>query len=118
MSSGPTVLTTESTVECAHSGQLQLPRGTRLTVQGEPVLLAPAAPVPVTGCTTVENSVPTTKCLNVLSFTTGTSARLTVRGVSVLLDTLAGNTDGQPPANGPLPAPEAGQDRLRAAVKP
>jgi hypothetical protein len=60
-----------------------------------------------------------TKCLTVVAVTGGTAAKLAVNGVSVLLATLAGTTDGVVPPAPPDPPGVhlkvvAGQTRLTA----
>lgn len=115
----PSVLTTDSTVTCAHTGTVAADSSTRLTVAGVSVLLASAAGKTISGCKVVDDpNTSTKKCLKVASMTTGEAAKLTVGGVSVLLDKLAGFSDGQPPPppGPPLAAAAANQTRLRAAV--
>jgi hypothetical protein len=115
----PSVLTTDSTVTCAHSGTVEAASTTRLTVGGVAVLLAPVAGKTISGCTVVDDANTSTKhCATVGSTSAGESSKLTVGGVSVVSDQLAGFSDGQPPPppGPPLAAAVANQTRLRAAA--
>jgi len=115
---GPSVLTTASTLTCAHQGKVNADSTTKLRVGKVAVLLADVTGKAISGCKVVDNSnTATLKCKSVSSATAGQSAKLTVDGVSVLLDVLAGFTNGTPPPTGaPLLPPTANQTRLRAAV--
>lgn len=98
------VLTAASTVSCAHGGTVKVTGSPLLTVAGAGVLtVAGVAGAPLTltvvGISTcgltVQANPPTKKCLHALDVTAGTTARLTVGGLPVLVDTgFAGTTDG------------------------
>lgn len=117
------VLTTAATVTCGHGGTLTLVSSAKLTVGGKPVLLAGAIKGrDVTGCLTVDATDPppagTPKalhCRTVSAITSGLSRKLTVLGLPVVLDTLAGSTDGMVEHITPqtkLKATSAGQIKL------
>lgn len=109
------VLTLASTVSCPHHGEVKpLVSQARLSVGRKPVLLRAGTLAPLVGCTVV-TSGPNQQCL-VATVTAGASTGLTVGGVAVLLDTLAGITDGAPPTlitGSPITA-AANQSRLQA----
>ena len=96
----PGVLTTGSNVTCGHSpGKVTTTGSSKLTVSGQPAL--PKTGImgkPVSGCSTVpaaDASGPTAKpCLSVLAVSAGDATKLTIGGLPVMLDTLAGTTDG------------------------
>ena len=117
---GPAVLTTASSVTCADSGTVAPTSTRRLRVGGKPVLLAPGAgeSISISACPVTDDaSHSILKCTSVSSLTAGNSSRLTVGGTSVLLDVLAGFSNGTPPPTGkPLPPAAANQTRLRAAA--
>ncbi|HEU4347608.1 MAG TPA: hypothetical protein VFR35_07455 [Actinoplanes sp.] len=114
----PAVLTTGSTVTCAHQAKVVADSTTRLTVGKKPVLLAPVTGKSINACPIVDDpNTATLKCKSVLSVSAGASSKLTVGRKSVLLDVLAGVTDGTPPpAGAPLAPAVANQAKLRAAV--
>ena len=115
---GPSVLTTASTFTCAHEGKVKADSATRLRVGKVAVLVADVTGRDITDCNVKDvPSTATLKCRIVSSATAGQSAKLTVEGVSVLLDVLAGLSNGTPPPTGaPLLPPTVNQTRLRAAV--
>jgi len=93
----PFVLTTASTVQCAHGGTVALKASqTRLTVDGNPAL----GPLDLVGAPIASCSVPATPgsapCLTVASVVAGPAATLLVAGAPVLLDTATGLTNGIP----------------------
>lgn len=106
------VLTLSSTVQCGHAGTVGVSGSALLTV-GSSAVLTPdgVATKAVAGCTTAPSS-PTKPCTTVLSVLPSSQAiKLTAGGMPVLLDSLAGATDGMPP--GTLMA-VAGQTKLSA----
>jgi hypothetical protein len=118
---GSAVLTTASTLTCAHQGKVKADSSTRLRVGNKPVLLADVTNKEISRCVVVDNTnTSTLHCKTVSSVTAGQSARLTVGGTSVLLDLLVGSSDGTPPVPPspgiPLSPAIANQTRLRAAV--
>lgn len=90
------VLTEDSRITCATGGTVSATGEAKLRVAGKPVLLlAGVAGKSVGSCTTVTD--PNTglkQCTAVSAVTGGQATKLTVGGTPVLLDTLAGNTDG------------------------
>jgi hypothetical protein len=114
----PAVLTTESSVTCAHQGTVAAASTKRLRVGKAGVLLAPTTGATVKDCIVVDDpNTATRKCRIVSSVTAGESPRLRVGDAAVVLAVLSGLSDGAPPATGvPLPPPIAKQARLRAAV--
>ncbi len=118
----PGVLTTSSNCTCGHSGSVATSSSTKLQVSGNAVLLQTGiAGQSVSGCATPpasDNSGPTaTKCMTVASVTAGTSAKLQAGGQPVMLDTLAGTTDGMVGKVTPqtLLSATAGQSKLTAS---
>jgi hypothetical protein len=93
------VLTKESNVTCGHSGTVSVQGADKLTVNGKKVLRkTDISGQSVGSCTTVaksDSSGPTDKpCATVSSVDAGEATKLTVGGSKVMLDTLAGQTDG------------------------
>jgi hypothetical protein len=106
----PKVLTISGSIRCSHQGKASLMSEAKLTVNGNAVLLqSDYAQWMIPDCTQKGGSV--TPCTNIASLSAGFAGKLTVGGVAVLLDTLAGQTNGAPP--GTLSASEA-QDKLTA----
>lgn len=112
----PNVLTTTSRVLCGpdtgnHGGRVATASAAKLTVAGNPVLLrsgiGPSLSAP---CKTPASS-PSKPCTAVTSIVAGGAVKLTAGGSAVMLDTLAGTTDGNP--IGTLPA-AAEQTKLTA----
>ncbi|MEU4477940.1 hypothetical protein AB0F68_07750 [Micromonospora sp. NPDC023966] len=95
----PAVLTTDSTIKCAHSGTVVAQASTSaLTAAGSPVLVqADLLAATVTGCTNTNTNAGETPCLKVTSVTAGLSTTLSVGGQPVLLDTAKGLTNATPP---------------------
>lgn len=105
------VLTIASNVQCGHQGTVSTSSSTKLKVKGSAVLTELGVMgKSVAGCTTTP-STSTKPCLLVTGVITGRALKLRAGGLPVLLDTLAGLTDGLPP--GTLPA-SAGQKKLKA----
>jgi hypothetical protein len=110
-------LTVSSDVECNHKGTVAITSTTKLTVGGNAVLISTGVVVQtINGCKTPTASNPPTKpCMTVMSILPVSQAtKLTAGGAPVILDTLAGTTDGicvPPPAK--LIA-AAGQNKLTA----
>lgn len=113
----PAVLTTESSLTCAHGFKISATSTTRLRVGKKAVLLAKVAGQSI-DCTLPDDPNTGTKhCTKVATVSVGESSKLKVGNVSVLLDALAGLSDGTPPPTGaPLLPVVANQTRLRAAV--
>jgi hypothetical protein len=91
------VLTLASSVTCNHTGVVSTQGSSRLTVNGQGVLLKAGIEKQTVSmaCTTVTNTnTGDVKCSIVNSVTAGESSRLTVDGNGVVLDTLAGQTNG------------------------
>ena len=94
----PGVMTTASTVQCAHGGAVSTSSTARLQVAGNAALLRPGVQgMAVSAACTVQNTDKTKKCTSVTSVTTGEASKLRAGGQAVLLETLAGTTDGVPP---------------------
>ena len=96
----PGVLTEGSNVTCGHSpGKVSTTGSPKLKVSGQAVLLKDGIMgKSVSGCGTPpasDVSGPTAiPCLTVTTVTTGEATKLTIGGAPVMLDTLAGQTDG------------------------
>ena len=111
----PAALTESSKLACGHTGTVQLRAGqSKLTVNGNKVLvMGDLTGADVSGCTVVTNPQAGTKqCLKVSSAAGGVATKLKVGGKGVLLETIAGTTDGTP-----VPAwtvQSAGQSKLKA----
>jgi hypothetical protein len=92
------VLTTASTIKCAHGGQVTpLMSTAKLTVSGKPVLLANQVSgwvIPPGTCSQVGTG--RTPCTSVTSYSQGAAGKLTAGGVPVLLDSGIGMTNGAP----------------------
>ncbi|MFE5720440.1 hypothetical protein [Streptomyces erythrochromogenes] len=110
----PTVLNARASIGCGHGGTVQLSAGqSTFTAGGAAVLVAGDLDGgPVSGCLTVPTPGGTVKCTAVVSVAGGTAATLTVGGRPVLLDTVSGQTNGNPP--GVLVVTAPGQTKLRA----
>jgi hypothetical protein len=104
-------LTESSDVKCAHEGTVSITGTPKLTVSGHPVLLRRGVvEKSISDCTPPTNNTP--PCLTVTTILLESQAqKLTVNGQPVILDTLAGSTDGPPP--GTLTA-TANQSKLKA----
>ncbi len=113
----PAVLTTEGSLTCAHGFKVSADSATRLRVGTKAVLLAELADKAVDCKLPDDPNTGTKHCTKVTTVSAGESSKLTVGNVSVLLDVLAGFSDGTPPPTGaPLLPAAAGQTRLRAAA--
>jgi hypothetical protein len=116
-------LTTASTVTCGHSpGIVQTTSLAKLKVGGQPVLLRSSIDgAAVTLCGTTPASDPsgvTAKpCTAVSGVSAGASLKLKTGGKAVVLDTLAGSTDGMVAKVTPQMAlaAVANQSKLRAS---
>ena len=110
----PAVLTTGSTLKCAHRGKVTLKASqTKLLVAGQPAITAlDLVGAPITGCSVVV-STSTAPCLAVASVLVGPATALMVGGQPVLLDTATGLTTGVPPATWRVAS--AGQTKLSAS---
>lgn len=121
------VLNTDSSVLCgratdvptAHEGNVQVQSTAKLKVDGAPVLLKDGIDkMPVVGCKTVplsDSSGPLdVTCTTVKKVTAGEATKLNVGGKPVMLDTLAGDTDGKKnKVDQKFLAADAGQTKLR-----
>jgi hypothetical protein len=109
----PKVLTAAATVKCVHPGDVQVVASTsRLTVDGEPALVAGDLDgAAISGCK-LPSSTSTAPCTATVSAMSPPSTLLTVDGTPVLLDTTAGVTNSVPP--GTFSVQAAGQTRLDA----
>jgi hypothetical protein len=115
----PAVLTSASSLTCAHGFAVAAGTTGRLRVGGKPVLLAGLTGASIDCKLPDDPNTSTKHCTQVSQVSAGESARLTVGKASVLLDVLAGLSDGTPPPTGaPLLPAVANQTKLRAAVKP
>ena len=89
-----------SNVTCGHSpGKVTTTGSPKMSVSNQPVLLKTGImSKPVGGCGTphaADASGPTAKlCTSVTAVSVGEAIKLTVGGMPVMLDTLAGQTDG------------------------
>jgi hypothetical protein len=110
------VLTKASSVTCGHQGAVATSGDSRLQVNDSPVLLQAGvvgksvSATPPNKCTT-QQSNSTKPCASVTSLTSGTASKLRIGGQPVLLQGIAGTTDGNPP--GQL-ASTANQSKLKA----
>jgi hypothetical protein len=114
----PTVLTTASTLRCAHGGELVIQASTNaLVVGGSPVLVQAdllVATVSPGTCTNTNTNLGQKPCLKVTSIITGASTVLTVGGQPVMLETARGLTDASPPLPVLCQVSMAGQSVLEA----
>jgi hypothetical protein len=115
------VLTTGSNVTCGHKGTVTVMSSAKLSVSGNSVLLKTGiASQPVSGCAIVPMPPPpgpvSKKCLTVTSVDSGEATKLTAGGKPVVLETLAGETDGVMAGVTPqlLLSGTAGQTKLTA----
>ncbi len=106
----PYVLTAAGSGGCAHQGKTKLPGSAKLTVAGQPVVVADdVAGWSIVGCTQTDSSKSQVACLKFLSFD-GRSTKLKVGGKPVVLDSFSGRTNGKPDDSGATA--NAGQRKL------
>ena len=87
-------LTMDSRVSCGHNpaGFVQAQSTAKLAVGGRPVLVQSSVTTIGPGCVfQKQGDIP---CATVVSITSGQSVKLLVSGAAVLLDSLAGSTNG------------------------
>jgi hypothetical protein len=113
----PLVLTEQSTVVCADQAAVQKTAGqSKLTVAGAPVLVdGDLNGASVSACPTVTDPMTgQIKCAAVASVIGGVATKLKVGGKGVLLETVAGQTNGALPGGAPKTwsVQSAGQTRL------
>jgi hypothetical protein len=91
------VLTTASTVKCAHGGTVTLKASqSQLLVAGNPALTAlDLVGAPIQSCPVV-SSPSSAPCVTVATVIVGPATTLLVNGQPVLLDTATGLTNGVP----------------------
>src|SRR6266852_7198224 len=88
-------LTTGSQISCAHQGIASTTSSAKLTVGGNPVLLANGFSAwAIGGCTQVGTGL--TPCAKIAAISVGQATKLSVGGVAVLFDSLVGTTNGSP----------------------
>lgn len=117
----PGVITVGSNVTCGHAGTVATTGQAKLTINGNQVLLKDGIlGKDVSSCATVaaaDVSGPTAKpCLKVSAVNSGEATKLTIDGRPVMLETLAGTTDGMVTKVTPQPllAAMANQMKLTA----
>jgi hypothetical protein len=110
----PKVLTTGSSVICGHGATASLSSSAKLTVQGEAVLLENeySSWTFQVGCAQTDSSKSQKPCAIITEISGGQSSKLTVNGISVLIDTLSGLSDGNPGKTDV--SATASQDKLEA----
>jgi hypothetical protein len=113
----PAVLTTASSLACAHGGTLVVQASTTgLAAAGSPVLVqADLLAATVTGCTNTNANAGQTPCLAVTSVLAGASRTLTVGGQPAMLETSQGLTNATPPLPVMWQVSSAGQTVLEAS---
>jgi hypothetical protein len=110
------VMTTNGSTGCPHGGAAQLSSTAKLKVNGAPVLLAGDVTTKwsiAPGCSQTDTSKSMVVCAKFVSMSKGKSTKLKVGGQAVVLDSFAGNTNGNPD-RATKPA-RAGQTKLSAA---
>lgn len=112
----PAVLTTASTLKCAHGGTVVVTASQQLlTAGGSPVLVqADLSTATVAGCPNTVASAGQKPCLVVTSLLVGASTTLSAAGQPVLLETARGLTDAVPPLPVLWQVASAGQTVLEA----
>jgi hypothetical protein len=112
----PAVLTTASTLSCAHGGTLAVQASTSaLTVGGNPVLVqADLLAATVSSCANTNAQLGQTPCLKVTSVLAGASTLVTVAGQPVMLETAQGLTNATPPLPVMWQVQSAGQTVVEA----
>lgn len=110
-----TVLNARASIGCGHGGSVQVSAGqSTLTASGSAILVAGDLDGrPISGCLTKPAPGGIVPCTLVVSVTGGTAETLSVGGRAALLDTVGGQTNGNPP--GALAVLLPGQTTLRAS---
>jgi len=113
------VLTESSTVDCGHGGSVSVQGQSKLTVGGSAVLVQGGVTGKSVSALCATQDKPDSglkKCTTVASVTAGYATKLTIGGSPVVLDTLAGTTDGMVGGTTPqtLLRATAGQSKLTA----
>ncbi len=113
------VLTMHSSISCLHTGKVQTTSVLPLRVQGAAVLVQESIEKKsIAGCKPPPpppNQPPNQPCTIVDKISGGSAQKLKVNGQPVMLQTLAGMTNGiVSGVQQPLAAAQAGQERLRA----
>jgi hypothetical protein len=116
----PGVLTLASNVKCGHGpGKVSTSSSAKLKVSGSAVLLESgiSGKAVVFGSCGITPSDKSSKCTQVSSVTAGRATKLKAGGRPVMLDSLAGQTDGKLESVTPQPllAATAGQTKLTAS---
>lgn len=109
------VMTTNGSTGCAHGGTARLSSSAKLKVNGAAVLLAGDVTTKwsiTPGCSQTDTSKSMVVCAKFVSMSKGSSTKLRVGGQAVVLDSFAGNTNGNPD-RATKPA-QAGQSKLSA----
>jgi uncharacterized Zn-binding protein involved in type VI secretion len=93
----PYILTTGSTVQCIHGGNVTLKTSqTKLKVDGQPALVSlDLVNASIPDCP-VKPAPGVAPCLAITSVITGTATTVIINGEPVLLDTATGLTNGVP----------------------
>lgn len=109
-------------LSCAHQGQVRLSSGDgRLTVDGNGAVLsgmevglsfAPGTPGVITPCPITSAGGSPAPCAGTLAATSGVSAKLTIGGLGVLLDSAGGNVPNPQLGNATWSVTSAGQAKL------
>lgn len=121
------VLTTDSRVTCGHSGNVEVTSTQKLKVSNNSVLVKTSIEgksipvIPSPGCCQTQpvsdaSGTTANPCTTVSSVTRGEATKLKVNGQAVMLDTLAGETNGMVLKIRPqkLLSATAGQTKLMA----
>jgi hypothetical protein len=105
------VVTTAGSVSCAHGGKAVLSSEAKLTVAGQPALVAAQTwKIPPGQCTQTGTTPPQTPCTTV-SLLSGAAQKLTAGGKAVVLASSVLQTNGLPVNTATV---VAGQARVRA----
>lgn len=104
------VLNLAAVLKCSHGGTLQIsPQSVKLRVAANEVLMEQhIISALIAGCPQSGSGI--TPCTAVTQITAGQATKLTINSQPVLLDTLAGITNGNPPGTLVVVAP--GQQKL------
>jgi hypothetical protein len=110
----PNVLNAQASIGCGHGGAVQVSAGqSTLSAGGAAVLVAGDLDGrPISGCLTKPAPGGIVPCTAVVSVAGGTAATLSAGGRAALLDTVSGQTNGNPV--GFLVVLSPGQERLHA----